>query len=284
MKYSLLLFSVITLVLSGCALSEKTFSWHHVEKGWGYSKYPFNKYESIDVAGTSEFSQAHSECNSYAWRNAPTHYTTIKNNNAVSTTTSETNGWEYREIFVRCLQENGWKRDEVDTSRQWGGWNRKYEWKTKAQIIIEQGGIALKAYDLCRNNKVDHTWAYERLDKVLILKSENKPDKVATLVALNRYITEDEKNDVLEYVALRNSCRKPFIDDLEKVSPDLSLIYSQAFEESDSYTTQLIKKQITIGESNQRAIDMMDYFKKKLLEYKKKIDLMNKAEWARRRI
>ena len=118
MKSRLLLVSISALILGGCGITDKRFAWKHPDKGWGHTMKPSLRFGSVYLGGSKEFSKDHEKCDSYAWRNAPTRYITIKNNDAVSTTYPETDGWEYRRIFTECMQDKyGWKQEKYLISK-----------------------------------------------------------------------------------------------------------------------------------------------------------------------
>ena len=121
--------------------------------------------------------------------------------------------------------------------------------------ILEQANLAGKNYVSCLNNTANNTKVWERLEKIFIFEAYVDPNKQKKL-AINRHITKEEAKDLLEYAELREPCRKTVIKEMEKAHPNYAMVFIDIFAESNAQTDKLLKKQITIGESNQQIIEM----------------------------
>lgn len=100
----------------------------------------------------------------------------------------------------------------------------------------------------------------KRLDERLIvnharrLQSTNvdiiDPDKLS----INEYVTDQETQDIIEYLALKEPCRKSIIKFYSRVDGEYGRIHKKFFSDTDADLALAIKHKLTIGELNQRTI------------------------------
>ena len=128
--------------------------------------------------------------------------------------------------------------------------------------ILEQVNLAGKNYVSCLNNTANNTEVWERLEKIFIFEAYVDPNKQKKL-AINRYLTKEESKDLSEYAELREPCRKTVIKEMEKAHPNYAMVFVETFAESNAQTDKLLKKQITVGESNQQIIEMTNRSKQR---------------------
>ena len=131
--------------------------------------------------------------------------------------------------------------------------------------ILEQAKLAGKNYISCLNNTANNTQVWERLEKIFIFEAYIDSDKQKKL-AISRYITEEESEDLSEYAELREPCRELVIKEMEKAHPNYAMVFVKTFAESNAQIDKLLKKQITIGESNQQIIEMANRSKQRFTE------------------
>ena len=128
--------------------------------------------------------------------------------------------------------------------------------------ILEQANLAGKNYVSCLNNKVNNMPVWERLEKIFIFEAYVDPNKQNKLT-INRYITEEESKDLSEYAELREPCRKLVIKEMEEAHPNYAMVFIETFAESNALMIKLLKKQLTIGKSNQQIIEITGRSEKK---------------------
>jgi len=134
--------------------------------------------------------------------------------------------------------------------------------------INEQFAIADKAAVACLKSVVNSP-VNQRLEKLFIIDTDD-PGRIAKLT-INRYVTKQEAEDLIEFSTLRRPCAKTIIDGFSKAHQDYGLVWAVIFADADADIIKLFNKKLTIGDANQRTIDRVNRLKQDISDVGKHI-------------
>lgn len=91
--------------------------------------------------------------------------------------------------------------------------------------------------------------AYQRINQIYIL-DENDPNALRKMM-IDRYASEEEKEDFLKLQVLHDPCRRVALKGFGKVHPEMATLIASFYAENDELRAKLLKDKLTIGEANE---------------------------------
>ncbi len=135
--------------------------------------------------------------------------------------------------------------------------------------IQSQFTIAVKDGNACLKS-VNNTPVVQRLKKLFIFVDINEPGRIAKLT-INRYVTKQEAENLIELSILRSPCAKALIDGSTKAHQDFGLVYAVMYADADVDIVEMVNKKLTIGDANQRFTDRTNRTKQDISGVDKRI-------------
>ena len=110
---------------------------------------------------------------------------------------------------------------------------------------------------------------YHRLEKRFLMGSDDK--QLLEKMSITEYATEQEIKDIREYTAMSEPCSRSFIEELKLVDLDLGMLFETTLTEDIIDRAKVIKKQLTVGDANQRASEREGRMKARFVQLIKRI-------------
>lgn len=106
---------------------------------------------------------------------------------------------------------------------------------------------AFKANEACYD-AAEATPAGQRTTEFLITKA-NDPEAIQKM-AINRYVTDEEKQVIIDYRNSVQPCRSEMIEAFSKIHPDFVNLLAKWYAKNDEDILRIVEGEVTIGESN----------------------------------
>jgi len=171
-------------------------------------------------------------------------------------------------LFNSCMKARGWSKKYQQTSNSpqikkpdGSIIDQREKWQpttvpTTAQIganrLLAQIKSTEEAFEKCIA-PINSSPPNRRLEERFIFNPDDP--RLLEKLTITGYATEQEIKDILESMAMGKPCEKQMLEGMEQVHPEFRKLLAKFITELYMDLAKVIKKELTVGEANERLLD-----------------------------